>query len=61
MESAGETSQEGGGGAMSVRNVLSGGGPGSPTFGGGDLGFVGGDVPETVGGARGIPKVDNGT
>ena len=59
MESDGETVKEGGGGAISVRNVLSGGGPGSTTFWGGDLGFVGGDVPEAGGGSRGIPKEDN--
>ena len=40
MESAGENAKEGGGGVMSVHNVLSGGGPGSITFWGGDLGFV---------------------
>ena len=58
MELAGETAKEGGGGAASVRNVLSGGCPGSITFWGGDLGLVGSYVLESGGGARGITKAD---
>ena len=61
MELAGETAKEGGGGSTSVCNVLSGGGPGSITFWGIVLGFVGGNVPEAGGDARGITKVDNRT
>ena len=60
LEPAGEATPEGGGGATSVRYVLSGGGPGSPPFGGGDLGFVIGHVQEAGGGTRGFPKADNG-
>ena len=56
MESAGETTKEGGGGATSVRNILLGSGPGSLNFWGGDLGFVVGNVPEAGGAARGILK-----
>ena len=61
MESAGENSKEGGGGATNVRNFLSGGGPVSLTFLGGDLGFVRCDVPESGWDAHGIPKEDNRT
>ena len=61
MESAGETSSEGGGGATSVCNVLLGSGPGSITFWGRDLDFFRGDVLEDGGGARGNPKSDNST
>ena len=39
---------------------LLGGGPGSINFLGRELGLVGGDAPEVGGGARGIPKADNG-
>ena len=60
LEPAGGSATEGGGGAMSVCHVLSGGGQGSLIFWGGDLGFVGGDVTEGGGGTRGIPKADNG-
>ena len=60
-ESAGETATEGGYRATSVRHVLSGGGPGSLTFGGGDLIFVRCNIPESVRGARGINISDNGT
>ena len=56
MESAGETAEEGGGGSTSVHNVLSGGGPGSINFWVRDLGFFGGGVLESEGGARGFPK-----
>ena len=61
MDSAGETAKEGGDGATSVRNVLSGGSPGSISFWVRYLGFVGGNVREAGGGARGIPKEDNRT
>ena len=54
MESAGETAKEGGGRAVSVCNVLSGSGPVSITFWVGDLGLVGGNVPEDGGVAHGI-------
>ena len=42
-------------------SFLLGNGPGSPSFWGGDLGFVRGSVPESVGGACGITKTDNRT
>ena len=61
LEPAVEAATEGGGGATSVRHVLSGGGSGSLNFWGGDLGFVGVDVPEAGGGTHGITKEDNGT
>ena len=61
IELYGGTAKEGGGGTASVRNVLSGGCPGSITFWGEDLGLVGGDVLEYVGIAHGIPKADNKT
>ena len=61
MESAGETAKEGGSVSTSFRNVLSGGGPRSINFWGGDLGFVEGDVLEAGGAARGFPKADNST
>ena len=60
MESAGETAKEGGGRAVSVCNVLSGSGPVSITFWVGYLGLVGGNVLESGGNARGLPKADNG-
>ena len=60
MELAGETDKEEGGGTVSARNVLSGGGPGSINLWGGDLGLVVGDVPEYGRIARGLPKKDNG-
>ena len=50
---------EGGGGATSVRHVLLSGGSVSPAFGGGDLGFVRGDIQEDRGGSRGFPTSDN--
>ena len=59
MESDGETAKEGGGGVTSVRNFLSGSGPGSITFWVGDLVFVWGNIPGSGGGACGIPKADN--
>ena len=58
MEPAAEASTEGGGGATSVCHVLSGGDPVSTTFWGRYLGFVGGDVPESGGDKRGVPKSD---
>ena len=61
LEPAGEADPEGGGGSTSVRHVLSGGGPGSPPFWGGDLGFDRGDVQEARGGTHGVTKADNGT
>ena len=60
IDSAGETATEGEGVSTSVRHVLLGSGTFSLTFGGRDLGFVGGDVPASGGGARRIPKIDNG-
>ena len=51
MESAGENDKEGEGGAVSVRNVLLGGGSGSNDFWDGELGLVRGD---------GITNTDNG-
>ena len=61
LEPAGEAAAEEGGGATSVRQLLSSGGTGSLTFGGRDLGFVGGNVPESGWGTRWITKSDNGT
>ena len=49
-----ETPTDGGGGSISVRNVLSGIGAGSVTIWGGDLGFVGGNIKESSGGACGV-------
>ena len=60
LELTREAATAGGVGATSVRHVLSSGGPGSPPFWGGDLGFVRGDVQEAGGGTRGFPKVYNG-
>ena len=51
---------EGGGGSVSVRNVLSGSGAGGVILWGRDLGFVGGDVQEDGGGARGVPHTGSG-
>ena len=59
MESAREATKEGGGVTMTVRNILSGGGPDSITLWGRDLGIFGGDVPEAGGSAYGITKADN--
>ena len=61
MELDGENSKEGGDGTTSVCHVLLGGGSGSITFWGGDLGLVGGDVPEDEGSASGLTKADNGS
>ena len=58
---SGEAAPEGGGGATSVRHVLSISGPGSPTSFGRDLGFSRGDVQEYRGGTRGFSKADYGT
>ena len=59
MEPTGEAATSGGGGATSVRHVLSSGGPVSPPFRGGDLGFVRGKVKEARGGSHGFPMVEN--
>ena len=48
------------GGDTSVRHVLSGGGPVSPPFWGGELSFVRGDVLEARGGPCDFPMEDNG-
>ena len=48
------------GGPVSVRNVLPGSGASGITFLGKELGFVGGNVPESRGSARGLPKTDDG-
>ena len=61
MESGGETAKEGGGGDKIVHNVILGGGLGSITFWGGDLGFVRDDAPEAGKGACGILNSYNGT
>ena len=49
-----------GGVPASVRNVLLGSVTGGITLWGGDLLFVGGDVPESGGSARGIPQKYDG-
>ena len=51
----------GGGVSTSVCHVLSGSGPGSPTFGVGELSFFRGNVQEAGGGTCGVPKEDNRT
>ena len=61
LDPDGEAATEVGGGATSVHHVLSGGGPDSPPFWGGYLGFVGGDVQEVGGDTFEVPKADNGT
>ena len=61
MKTSGKTAKDVGGVATSVRNVLSGGGPGSITFWGVDLGFIGGSVLEYEVNARGIHKSENET
>ena len=48
------------GGPGNIRNVLLSSGAGGITFGGVDLGFVGGDVQEADWGARGIPRTGDG-
>ena len=58
MELARKTEMERGRGPASVRNVLSESGAGGITLWGRYLGFVGGDVPEDVKSARGIPQTD---
>ena len=60
LETSGEAAPEGGGGSTSVCRVLSGSGPDSPHFWGGDMDFSRGDVQEAGGGTRGFPKADNG-
>ena len=55
-----ETAKERGGGPASVINVISGSVPGVITIWGGDLGFVGGNVPEAGESASGIPQTDYG-
>ena len=49
----------GGVGSTSVRHDLSSGGPVSPSFWCGDLGFSRGNVQESIGGSRGFPTKDN--
>ena len=61
LDLAWEAATEGGGGATSVCHILSGSGLGSPTFWGGGLGFVGGNVLEAGGGTRVFPKADKRT
>ena len=46
---------------MIVRHVLLDGGPVSPLFGVGDLGFVGVNVQESGEDTRGVSESDNGT
>ena len=58
LDPAGEDAPKGVGGATSVRHVLSCGGPGSPPFWGGDLGFVIRDVHESGGVTCGFTKAD---
>ena len=55
-----ETAKERGGGPASISNIPSGSGAGGITLWGGDLGFVGGDVPESGGSARELPQTDGG-
>ena len=59
MEPAGEDATTGRGGTTSVLHVLSSGGPVSPNFWGGDLGFVRGDVQEARRVSCGFPTEDN--
>ena len=61
MEPARGTSIERGGGPASVRNVLLGSGAGGVTIWGGDLSFVGGNIQEAGGGARGFPQAGDGS
>ena len=58
LEPAKETATEGGSVSISVRNVLTGIGSYSVTFGERDMGFVGGNVQYAGGGARGIPQTE---
>ena len=60
LERAREISTEGGGGSVSVRNVLSRSGSGSVNFGSVDLGFVGGNFQEYGGGTCGVPQIGDG-
>ena len=50
----------GGGGSVSVRNILSGSGAGGVTLWGRDLGIVGGIGQYTGGGPRGFPQAGDG-
>ena len=59
LELTRDAAPAGGVGATSVRHLLSSGVPVSPTFLGGDLGFVRGNIKESRGGLREIPTVDN--
>ena len=59
LELTREAATTGGVGATSVRHVLSSSVPVSPTFLGGYLGFVRGNIKESRGRLRGIPTVDN--
>ena len=60
MQSDGENSKERRGESASVRNVLSGSGPGSITLWGRDMILVGVDVPESVGSVCGLHMSNNG-
>ena len=51
-----ETTMEGGNGSISVRHILLVSCVGRVTLWGGDLGFVGSNVQESGGGARGGPQ-----
>ena len=46
---------------MSARNVLLGSGTDDVTLWDGDMGFVGGNVQESGGGARGFPQTGDGS
>ena len=59
MDSDRETAKQREGRPASISNVLSGSGAGGITIWGRDLGFVGGNVPEAGGIARGIPQIDD--
>ena len=56
-----KTDKQRGSGPACVRNILSGNGTGGVTLWDGDLGFVGGNVQESRGGAHGFPQTVDGS
>ena len=61
MEADRETVKERGGRPVSVRNVLLGSSAGGVNLWGGDLVFVGGNVKESGGSARGFLQTGDGS